>query len=200
MSARRGRPPAFDRGEVLDKLLFLFWERGYEATSQSDMVARAGISSSSLYNSFGNKADIFDAVLERYNAMSHGLMAPLRDGDGGLDLVVGFVGGLAEHVRAAGAPPGCLMVRTMTELGGRPDAPPTAERSCVYREQIADALRAALGRAAAAGEIPKDRVETYVSLILSMQLGALTVAMTDAEAGARMFDAAQAMVAGWRVA
>ena len=197
MPARRGRPPSFDRAEVLDRLVFLFWERGYEATSQADMVSRAGISSSSLYNTFGNKPDIFDAVLARYNEMSHGLLAPLRDGAGGVGDVAAFLRGIAEHARSGAGPPGCIMVRTMTELGGRPDAPPTAGRTCVYREQVTDALRAALDRAAEAGEIGPAETDAKAAVVLSLYLGALTVAVSDLETGASMLDAGADLVASW---
>lgn len=199
MPARRGRPPTFDRDAVLDRLLFLFWEKGYDGTSQADMVARSEISSSSLYNTFGNKPEIFDAVAERYNQMSWGNMAALRDGSRGLEDVEAFLEGVASFTRAGQAPPGCLMVRTMTELGGRPSAPETAEsRACTYRDQITSSLNDALARAVVAGEIAADEVEAKASLVLTMMLGAMAVAVSDLEAGAAMLDHAQDLVASWR--
>ena len=198
MPARRGRPPSFDRDEVLDKLLFLFWEKGYDGASQADMVERAGISSSSLYGAFGNKPDIFDAVAERYNRMMWAGLAPLRDGAGGVADVAAFLAGAAEQTRGGQTPPGCLMVRTMTELGGRPSAPPTAEaRTCAYRDHVSESVRAALARAAASGEIPASEVGPKTTLVLSTLLGAMAVAVSNREAGAEMLDAARGMVAGW---
>jgi len=198
MSARRGRPPTFDRDEVLNRLLFLFWEKGYDGTSQADMIERAGISSSSLYGTFGNKPDIFDAAAGRYNAMMWGALAPLRDGTGGLEDVAGFLRGVAEQTRHGQTPPGCLMVRTMTELGGRPSAPPTAEqRTCTYREQITAAVQTALSRAAEMGEIAVAEVGPKTLLVLTIMLGAMAVAVTDREAGAVMLDGGGAMVSEW---
>ena len=198
MSARRGRPLTFDRSEVLDRLVFLFWEKGYEATSQADMIARAEISASSLYNAFGNKPDIFDAVLARYNEMSFGLLAPLREGAEGLADVESFLRGIAQHVRSGEGPPGCIMVRTMTEVSGRADAPPTDERTCRYRDQITDALRAAFGRAVSAGELAQSQVDDKVALVIGVYLGALAVAVGSPATGAQMLDSAAGMVAGWR--
>ena len=111
--------------------------------------------------------------------------------------MAGFVGGIAEHVRSGAGPPGCIMVRTMTELGGRPDAPPTAERTCVYRDQVTDALRAALDRAVAAGEIGAGEVDAKASVVLSLYLGALAVAVANPETGAQMLDAGADLVASW---
>lgn len=192
------RSAAFDRDEVLSRLLFLFWEKGYDGTSQADMVERAGISSSSLYNAFGNKPDIFDAVAERYNAMMWGAMEPLREGTGGVADVAGFLGGVAEQTRGGQTPPGCLMVRTMTELGGRAKAPATAEaHTCTYRDQVSDSVRAALARAAASGEIPPEAVEPRTQTVLALMLGAMAVGVTDREAGAAMLENARDLVRGW---
>ena len=195
----RGRPSTFDRDEVLTRLLFLFWEKGYDGTSQSDMVERAGISSSSLYNTFGNKPEIFAAVAERYNAMMWTGMAPLREGTAGLEDVAAFLGGAAETTRGGQTPPGCLMVRTMTELGGRPSAPPAAPTcTATYRGHITDSVRTALGRAADAGEIAPEEIESKTKLLLSVMLGAMAVAVSDREAGAAMLDSGRQMVSGWR--
>ena len=198
MSARRGRPPAFDRDEVLTRLLFLFWEKGYDGTSQADMIERAGISSSSLYNTFGNKPEIFEAVAERYNEMMRANLAGLRDGTGGLADVAGFLGGAAELTRGGQAPPGCLMVRTMTELGGRASAPPSAERCTqTYRDQITDAVSAALRRAVGLGEISADEVNAKAQIVLTIMLGAMAVAISNAKTGAAMLDTGRDLVASW---
>ncbi|GAB5521443.1 MAG: TetR/AcrR family transcriptional regulator [Rhodothermales bacterium] len=194
----RGRPPAFDREQVLQKLLFLFWEKGYEATSQSDMVERAGISSSSLYNTFGNKPDIYDAALAHYNGMSYDALSFLRDGEAGIDDIVAFLDMLIGFMKSDAMPAGCLMVRTMTELDGRTDGPATSERTSTYRNQITTALRMALQRAAERGEIGGDEIAAKASLILSMYLGALAVAISSRETGAEMFKHGQAMVASWK--
>ncbi|MBL8715361.1 MAG: helix-turn-helix transcriptional regulator, partial [Myxococcales bacterium] len=42
------RPKEFDRDEVLDRAVDLFWRNGYEATSMADMVEALGIGRQSL--------------------------------------------------------------------------------------------------------------------------------------------------------
>ncbi|MFI6152764.1 TetR/AcrR family transcriptional regulator [Kitasatospora sp. NPDC051170] len=64
--ARRGRPPAFDRAEALAAATLLFWERGYEATSVSDLTAAMGIRPGSLYAAFGDKRTLFEEVVREY--------------------------------------------------------------------------------------------------------------------------------------
>lgn len=64
----RGRPRAFDRPTVFKAMREVFWERGYAAASLDDLCQAAGINRPSLYNAFGEKADVFRAVLDDYIA------------------------------------------------------------------------------------------------------------------------------------
>lgn len=61
-----GRPKEFDREEVLQKALYTFWEKGYEATTLPDLLESMGINRSSFYNSFGDKQTLFREVMSLY--------------------------------------------------------------------------------------------------------------------------------------
>ena len=198
MPARRGRPLTFDRDQALDRLMHLFWRQGYEATSQADMIASADISASSLHNSFGNKSDVYDAVLKRYNDNAADHFGLLRD-TGRLDDVLAFLEGIAGHIRAPQSPAGCLMVRTMTELDGRPGAPPLTGQTEVSRAQIRESMRAALGRAVEHGEIAGGGLDQKVDVILSFYLGSLAAGMDAPRAGARIMEAGIDLVRSWRL-
>jgi AcrR family transcriptional regulator len=66
--AERGRPRAFDEGEVLDVAMRMFWDHGFDGTSIGELKDAMGINRRSIYAAFGNKEALFTAALERYVA------------------------------------------------------------------------------------------------------------------------------------
>ena len=63
-----GRPREFDTEKALELATALFWRKGYEGTSLSDLTQTLGITRPSLYAAFGNKEALFRLALERYEA------------------------------------------------------------------------------------------------------------------------------------
>ena len=61
-----GRPREFDVDEALETAMELFWRKGYEGTSLTDLTDGMGITKPSLYGVFGNKEGLFLKALERY--------------------------------------------------------------------------------------------------------------------------------------
>ena len=60
-----GRPREFDTSKAIDSAMLLFWRKGYEGTSISDLTEALGITRPSLYGAFGNKEQLFRTVLDR---------------------------------------------------------------------------------------------------------------------------------------
>jgi TetR/AcrR family transcriptional repressor of nem operon len=60
------RPKEFDRDEALGRAMKVFWERGYDNTSITDLVEGTGVGRQSLYDTFGDKLAIYLAVLDLY--------------------------------------------------------------------------------------------------------------------------------------
>ena len=60
-----GRPPTFDRTEVVRAAATAFLETGYEGTSIDDLVRRTGLHRGSLYQAFGSKRGLFVAALRQ---------------------------------------------------------------------------------------------------------------------------------------
>ena len=61
-----GRPREFDTDEALTRAMEVFWRKGYEGTSLTNLTEAMSISRPSLYAAFGNKEDLFRKALARY--------------------------------------------------------------------------------------------------------------------------------------
>ena len=60
------RIKTFDENEVLVKAMNLFWKQGYSATSVQDLVSHLGINRASLYDTFGDKEQLFKKSFALY--------------------------------------------------------------------------------------------------------------------------------------
>ncbi|QCT21421.1 TetR/AcrR family transcriptional regulator [Jejubacter calystegiae] len=63
-----GRNREFDVVEALDAALGVFWNKGYEGTSYSDLTRATGVERPALYSAFGNKEALFLRALEHYHS------------------------------------------------------------------------------------------------------------------------------------
>jgi TetR/AcrR family transcriptional repressor of nem operon len=144
------RTIAFDRDEVLDKAAELFRERGYEATSTQDLVEHMGIARASLYNTFGDKHQLFLAALQRYQDIHAGEIGRMLQTEPallGIRKVFEFVG--REAVRD---PRGCLVINTTMES---PHSERDIQSFCEQSARLGEmSFRFALERARLAGELP----------------------------------------------
>jgi AcrR family transcriptional regulator len=71
----RGRPREFDADKALDAAMRVFWQKGYDGTSLSDLTDAMGINRPSIYLSLGNKEELFQKAMERYSEKSAKLIA-----------------------------------------------------------------------------------------------------------------------------
>lgn len=65
------RTVEFNECEIIDKAMNVFWEKGYQATSMQDLVDAMQINRSSIYNTIGDKHQLFMKCISSYfdNAM-----------------------------------------------------------------------------------------------------------------------------------
>jgi AcrR family transcriptional regulator len=118
-SQPKGRPRSFDRNAALDAAVLVFWEKGYDGTTLTDLTAAMGINRPSLYATYGNKRDLFVQAIDRY-AATHGSKAfsALRLEPDSRTAVQKFFEASIDCALADGTPRGCLINTVATDAAG----------------------------------------------------------------------------------
>lgn len=124
----------------------LFWTRGYEATTMSDLVEVLGLNRASLYAAFGGKEALFVKVLDRYaQRFSSRPLSALAEFADAREAVGQFLERTAEHLTDPHLPRGCLFTNTILEspTGPEPIGRIVAEGLGRLEGRIYDVLRGA---------------------------------------------------------
>lgn len=160
-----GRPIEFDRDAVLDAAMGVFWEQGYEATSVQDLIKSMGLSKSSLYQSFGDKQELFRKCLERYKSTVIGeLDRRLASAPEGRLFVEELFYSVANGAGKVEAARGCLVVNSVSEFSSRTDG--LALEAHEALEDFARLFLNAVKRAQAEGDIPSEKCPTALARYL----------------------------------
>lgn len=147
-----GRPREFDRNEALMKARNVFWERGYEGTTMTDLVSALGIASARIYAAFGSKEAIFDEAIALYSAEEGGFATRALAEE--LDVYAVFERILQEAVTLytrPNHPHGCMIVSSATNC--TVENQPIRERLAHYRLCRAASLTKRLQEALDNGEL-----------------------------------------------
>ena len=167
-----GRPAQFDRDNALAALLWLLWSKGYDAATQEEMLAASGLSSSTLYRSFGTKADILEAALALYLAWADEMFAPLEHGRRGVADVNAFFDHLEAQLGGPLSTAGCLVWNTMQNpISADPRIKTLTER---HMQRLRRGLTAALQRAADAAESLPSAPESLADALRAGVIGVQT--------------------------
>jgi AcrR family transcriptional regulator len=151
--AERGRPRSFDRTAALKRAMDLFWARGYEATSLSDLTSAMGISSPSLYAAFGCKEELFREAVALYGATEGvGVRRLLDDAPSARAAIEAMLRHSAERFTRPGKPHGCFVV--LGAVNCTEGSESVRRHLAEYRSRVLDAVRRRLERGIAEGELP----------------------------------------------
>lgn len=163
-----GRQREFNVDEALDAALCVFWRKGYEGASYTDLVQATGVERPALYSAFGNKEALFLRALERYYA--HYLdYIPVA-------LAQPTSRGVAEHILRNAVDlntrypdhTGCLGINGV--LAGSDDSEPVRRALIDARANGEAALRERFERAQQEGDLPPTAncaaLATYVCTVL----------------------------------
>ena len=170
----RGRPREFDTEEALAKALRVFWERGFRATSITDLTAATGVGRTGLYAAFGNKESLFLLALDRYMALAYTDCAEmLEDEPDARGAVEAHLLRMADSVTKPGNAHSCMLMNTVQEsavLGSK-----VGEQVRQLYLRILGAVQRRLQRAQVEGQLGADEDVDLLARFLQGQVILLSV-------------------------
>src|SRR4051794_18147165 len=115
--AVRGRPREFCVDHALATALRVFWSKGYEGTSLTDLTTAMGITRPSLYAAFGNKESLFRKALDLYEREKLEYIGKALTEPTARRVAEVLLHGAVENVCSSEEPHGCLGVITSVTCG-----------------------------------------------------------------------------------
>ncbi len=149
------RTKCFNRDEALEKAMQAFWAKGYEATSVQDLVDCMGINRGSLYDTFGDKHQLFLEALDQYGTGALLRTDVLRQDGDAREILSKFMYVFMQKQVMDPKRRGCFMTNAAVELCSRDDE--CADRVRVFFEDMEDALGELIARGQAEGVIKTKR-------------------------------------------
>ncbi|MGV1964224.1 TetR/AcrR family transcriptional regulator [Agrobacterium sp. 22-222-1] len=154
--AQRGRPRSFDREWALERLMGVFWSKGYEGTQLNDLMAAINVGPPSFYAAFGSKEAAFMEAVDLYIAtVGSRPMPPLQAATTAREGIRRMLEGTVD-VAMSTKPGGCMLILGVVNC--LPENQPAREYLLNARRKTVDLIRACLHRGVEDGNLP-DNIE-----------------------------------------
>jgi TetR/AcrR family transcriptional regulator, transcriptional repressor for nem operon len=165
------RPREFDQETALDAAIAAFRERGFAGTSAEMLVQALGIGRQSLYDTFGDKWQLYLAAVRRYTTLeTRAHLAALGSGARAMDGLQAMLDRVADNAATA-----CLGVASICEFGASradlADINEAAGRPLLAA--LAKRIRAAQAEGDIASDVePKEAAEFLIASIAGIRVAA----------------------------
>ena len=148
----KGRPREFDVDAALAAALRVFWSKGYEGASLTELTEAMGIARPSLYAAFGDKKALFRRALDLYEQEKLGYISLALSAPTSREVAERLLGGALDSQTSACEPRGCLGVIGSMACGS--EAEGVRAEVITRRASAHAALVARMERALAEGDLP----------------------------------------------
>jgi AcrR family transcriptional regulator len=195
----RGRPLSFDRDAALEQAMHVFWERGYEAASITDLTSAMGITTPSLYTAFGDKEKLFLEAIERY-ALGPGSAGPraLAEEPTARAAIERWLQESADELTRPCHPKGCMVVMATTNCSVAAEHVQTAltKRRAAAIANIRTRIQDGIDK----GELPADTDAKALSNFYSTIYQGMSMQAKDGASRASLMATVEAAMRAWPAA
>lgn len=192
----RGRRRSFDRAAALHSAMEVFWAKGYDGASLTDLTSAMGINPPSMYAAFGSKEGLFREAVELYNAAEgKDIWSGIEQAPTARGAVEAMLHASAESYFQPGKPRGCLVVLGALNAGANNTAICDMLRD--MRAASVKQLRRRIERAMAQGELPATTdARAIANFYISVQYG-MSILARDGTSRKILATVADSAMAAW---
>ncbi|HTH99154.1 MAG TPA: TetR/AcrR family transcriptional regulator [Stellaceae bacterium] len=190
-----GRPREFCVDMALDKALKVFWSKGYEGTSLTDLTEAMGITRPSLYSAYGSKEELFRRALDRYGASHLGFVTDALAAATVREAIERLLYGLADAQTECDSPGGCMALNGALVCSEEGD--PIRRELIRRREQSRIALRERLEKARAEGDLPDSTDTAKLALFITAVANGMAVQAASGVSREALYGVVEVALTAW---
>ena len=165
-----GRHREFDVEKALDAALCVFWRKGYEGASYTDLTEATGVERPALYSAFGNKETLFRRVLDRYYERYFDYLPEALDLPTAREVAAHILYSAVDLNTRYPDRTGCLVINGA--LAGSDEAEPVRQTLIDARAVAEAQLRERFERARAEGDLPETaRPDALAAFLMAVTHG-----------------------------
>ncbi len=183
-----GRPREFDTDAALERIMSVFWTKGYDGASMADLVDATGLKKGSLYAAFGDKRAMYHQSLARYDRTHiDAAVCDLSDATRPRARIDAFLQSAIDERLGRGDPRGCFVCNASIDQA---PVDPAAEKLVqASLDRLEAALAAAIaedrdGSTSAVRRQARHLMSVYFGLRVLARAGAAPAVLNDAKRAA----------------
>ncbi|TPE63720.1 TetR/AcrR family transcriptional regulator [Sandaracinobacter neustonicus] len=174
---QKGRPREFCTDRALAAALQVFWSKGYEGASLTDLTEAMGITRPSLYAAFGNKEALFRKTLDLYETEKLDYVGKALAEPTARAVAEHFMRGALENQTRKSEPHGCLDVIASVACGEEAASirEEVLARGATARRKLVERMQRARDEGDLPEQIDPESITSYLYAVLqgmAVQAGA----------------------------
>lgn len=174
----KGRPRSFNRDKALISALDIFWRKGYEPASVTELCQAMEINPPSLYSAFGNKAKLFLEAVSYYEKVYwKATWERLEEVEDIHQAIDNFFSESADILLSPSAPCGCMVV--LAAINVSQESADVVQAVSALRQEGKDLFDKRLRRAVREKQLPPNTNTVAMATVLNTLLEGMSIEAKD---------------------